>query len=268
MGKWKPKLGETYYFVTHWLRVSKSSWADWSGEKWLLEEGNCFRTEQEAEAKLEKIKAIFKDQQITEHKSKLTAEIFDREDCPTWARYAAVNADGKVALFSNNPSRGDSQWGVTYYSISVNTVILDDVMYDASDWKNSLIERPKKRKPLTDWVWMKDNNGNCHDSDINCAGVPCRHCIYSFINHEARAAFYDLTFEESNKEQDFEIGDIVEYTVEYHTSVGIKKVTVTSPILAVKKEDSKSYLVYWYGSDQTKYLDLAQYKVKLIKKAK
>lgn len=154
MSKWKPMLGETYYFIDQYLHTAKDIWQDYDCERRLLEVGNCFRTAQEAEAKLEKIKAIFKEHQTAEQKPKLTVEVFDREDCPTWARYAAVNANGKVALFSDDPSRRDSQWGVTYYSSSVHTVILDDVMYDASDWKNSLIERPKKCKRLPDWVYV------------------------------------------------------------------------------------------------------------------
>ena len=152
MCKWKPKLGETYYFVTHWLRVSKSSWANWSGEKRLLEEGNCFRTEQEAEAKLEKIKAIFKEHQTTEQKLKLTVGVFDREDCPEWAMYAALNADGKVWFFSNKPSCKAGKWNVDYCGIVVQAITLVDVVYDASDWKNSLVERPWKHKRLPDWV--------------------------------------------------------------------------------------------------------------------
>lgn len=123
-------------------------------------------------------------------------------------------------------------------------------------------------EPKQDWMWMKDNKRYC-STGIQCRGVFCKDCIYSRTNNKLRADFYDLTFGKTNQEQDFEIGDIVEYTVEYYTSVGAKVITVTSPILAVSRvNNSKSYLVYWYDGDQTRYLDLSQYKATLIKKAK
>ena len=120
------------------------------------------------------------------------------------------------------------------------------------------------KEPERTWTWMLTNS-YCPICGTYCIETSCRDCIYSRYNADNRKAFYESKFKE---EETFEVGDIVEYTVEYHTSVGIKKVTVTSPILAVKKVDGKSYLVYWYDSDQTRYLDLSQYKVKLIKKAK
>lgn len=164
MNNWEPKLGETYYFVTHWLRVSKSSWASWSGEKRLLEEGNCFRTKQEAEAKLEKIKAIFKDQQITEQnpkltkeKPKLTVEVFDREDCPEWAKWAAVDADGEAFYYSSEPKLDHGVW----ICPTLARVEFIPGSYDSKDWKHSLIERPKKCKPLPDWVTV---GAPCYDT--------------------------------------------------------------------------------------------------------
>lgn len=127
-------------------------------------------------------------------------------------------------------------------------------------------------EPKRDWTWMKYNKKYCSERGLDCKGIHCEHCIYSQWNCKARADFYNLTFGKTNQEQDFEVGDIVEYTAEHKTSLYTKEeLTVTTPILAVRLEketDSKLYLVYWHISKEPRYLDLSQYKVKLIKKAK
>ena len=91
---------------------------------------------------------------------KLTAEVFNRPDCPEWARYAVVNANGKVVFFSDVPSPRYDKWIVTY---SAQTYMLDDVRFDASDWRNSLIERPAKLPDwckVGEWCYCKDDDGN------------------------------------------------------------------------------------------------------------
>ena len=65
---------------------------------------------------------------------KLTVDIFNRPDCPEWAQYAAVDADGSGHVFVNKPERGVLSWRRCSY-IGV---------YDASGWEDSLIERPAK----------------------------------------------------------------------------------------------------------------------------
>lgn len=69
---------------------------------------------------------------------KLTVDIFDRPDCPEWARYAAVDADGAGHIFDGKPDKGSLYWR-DYY---VNATYIG--RYDVSDWQNSLIERPAK----------------------------------------------------------------------------------------------------------------------------
>lgn len=126
-------------------------------------------------------------------------------------------------------------------------------------------------EPKQAWTWMKDNNGYCAICGVHCKEINCEHCIYSQQNSELRAAFYALTFEESNKEQDFEIGDIVEYTVRYTVGFKDQEDTVTTPIFAVlsdKGTSNKKYLVYSTNPNQLAYIDLDRYKAKLIKKAK
>ena len=69
---------------------------------------------------------------------KLTTNIFSRPDCPEWARWAAVDANGSGHVFDGKPDRGLLYWRGYY----VNGTYIG--MYDASDWQNSLIERPAK----------------------------------------------------------------------------------------------------------------------------
>jgi hypothetical protein len=78
---------------------------------------------------------------------KLTAEVFDRPDCPEWAQYAVVDCDGYAWWYKDVPTRGvagkwfcdDTYWKGTHG------------IWDASDWQNSLIKRPEGTK-LPDWV--------------------------------------------------------------------------------------------------------------------
>lgn len=69
---------------------------------------------------------------------KLTVEVFDHPDCPAWANYASVNKNGRVVFYEDKKSPGAKA---------------DIGFFDASDWKNSLIERPKKQEQLP--VWCK-----------------------------------------------------------------------------------------------------------------
>lgn len=66
---------------------------------------------------------------------KLTVDIFDRPDCPEWAKWAAVDEDGKGYLYSSEPARG-----LHVFHFGLDNDYIGD--YDPSDWQNSLIERP------------------------------------------------------------------------------------------------------------------------------
>lgn len=68
---------------------------------------------------------------------KLTVDIFYRPDCPEWAKWAAVDEDGKGYLYSIEPDRGLHAWHLSACDEYVGK-------YDSSDWQNSLIERPAK----------------------------------------------------------------------------------------------------------------------------
>lgn len=77
---------------------------------------------------------------------KLTAEVFDLPNCPSWARYAAVDSDGIGMFYADRPVAGNVGWIYPDDSYHRTTVIFtaDDRDYrpfDATDWKHSLIQR-------------------------------------------------------------------------------------------------------------------------------
>ncbi len=78
---------------------------------------------------------------------KLTVEVFDRPDCPEWAEYAAVDADGAVWGFAIEPYFDEENrcWVCHTDDYEGSSFIAEG--FDASDWKNSLIKRVK---PTTD----------------------------------------------------------------------------------------------------------------------
>lgn len=59
--RWKPKKGEQYFYIRLGMcynDVESIVWIDNAIDIHLYESGNCFRTEKQAEAKLEKIKKL------------------------------------------------------------------------------------------------------------------------------------------------------------------------------------------------------------------
>ena len=82
---------------------------------------------------------------------KLTAEVFDREDCPEWANWAAVDSCGDAYYYNEKPQTNSRTWG--------NPVLCEfDYIdkFDATDWQNSLIERHAKLPDwckVGEWVW-------------------------------------------------------------------------------------------------------------------
>lgn len=71
---------------------------------------------------------------------KLTVDIFNHPDCPGWAKWAAVDANGLGHVFDGKPDRGLLYWRGYY----VNAIYIGD--YDPTDWQNSLIERPEAER--------------------------------------------------------------------------------------------------------------------------
>lgn len=69
-----------------------------------------------------------------EQRPKLTAEVFSLDDCPTWAQYAAVDANGLAYWYEDKPEQLTTEWQSNERARRISQD------YDASDWKNSLIE--------------------------------------------------------------------------------------------------------------------------------
>ena len=111
--RWKPENMETYFYVGRDFEAYNAIWLEDFPEKTRWQKGNCFRTEAEAQAAAEKIKALLLSLQDNDETlqdgiqdkqlPKLTAEVFDRPDCPKWAKYAAVDNDGMAVLFKHRP---------------------------------------------------------------------------------------------------------------------------------------------------------------------
>lgn len=146
--RWKPGNGEQYWLVAFtdtMQSVWRSDIAD--NSRWRM--GNCFKTKEEAVTALKKITSLLlrlHSEPVTECNQlpKLTVEVFDRPDCPEWAQYAAVDADGDGYYYEDKPRacEADGEWLVDKCIIGTNCIITDD--FDPTDWQNSLIERSIK----------------------------------------------------------------------------------------------------------------------------
>lgn len=77
-------------------------------------------------------------------RKRLTTAVFKRKSCPKWARYAAVNKSGLTFYFGWEPILLDDCWMPSPQEIILELGFLG--VFDASDWKNSLIERPEVKK--------------------------------------------------------------------------------------------------------------------------
>lgn len=156
--RWKPECGETYYFVGNTGNIGAYEWrADLTDTRYY-EVGNCLKTKAKAEAAAEKVKALL----LSLHEPttncnqlpKLTADVFDRPDCPEWAQYAAVSSDGRCLVCREYPILiGGRRWAnpESYWEKTI------DGKFDTTDWQNSLIKRPAKLPDwckVGEWVWL------------------------------------------------------------------------------------------------------------------
>lgn len=74
---------------------------------------------------------------------KLTESVFDRYDCPEWAEYAAVDAAGEVWAFAFEPFLNDENSCWVCPADDYESSVFIAAGYDATDWRNSLIKRPR-----------------------------------------------------------------------------------------------------------------------------
>ena len=88
----------------------------------------------------------------TEKRYILNERVFELDECPDWAQYAAVDADGEAYWYSAKPSRVGGDW-VDFYGFDGRIRLIRDgdnaLIFDATGWKHSLIARPRKVLEVT-----------------------------------------------------------------------------------------------------------------------
>lgn len=163
--RWKPEDDQKYYFINNMLTVSKNNYIkNYEFDDLRYQNGNCFKTEAEAQAAAAKVKALLLSlhEPVTNCNQlpKLTTEVFDSPDCPEWAKYAAVDADGDGFYYEEKPRvcEADGEWLVDKCITGLNRIISGD--FTPYDWQNSLIERPAKLPEwckVGEWVYYNDS---------------------------------------------------------------------------------------------------------------
>ena len=176
--RWKPMKGETYWVVGRDATVHKFKWSSDGYDSDNYDIGNCFKTKEEAQAAAEKVKTLLLSlhdndtaasfsipdtvpkievddrgvvldlKPLPDTLPKLTAEVFNRQDCPEDAKIAIVNQDGSACFGSFATAKpaygfwygkGDGKWFILLGK------------WDASDWQTSLVERPVTETKLPEW---------------------------------------------------------------------------------------------------------------------
>ena len=148
--KWMPKFKETFYFIDSVFVVNEKEWENSILDEVRREKGNCFQTREKAEIAAQLVKEtvldLRKEQPVTDcnQSPKLTVEVFDRPDCPEWAKYAAVDKNGDAYYFRQKPYINKAKNAWITNSIRNICWFFIDHNWDSSDWQHSLIERPSK----------------------------------------------------------------------------------------------------------------------------
>ena len=62
--KWKPKIGETYYFIDCYIEVVDNPWSDDYWDNLDYNNGNCFKTKEEAQKYADKFIEILKERKL------------------------------------------------------------------------------------------------------------------------------------------------------------------------------------------------------------
>ena len=77
----------------------------------------------------------------------LNDKVFELDECPDWAQWAAVDADGKAHWFDSQPCVRAKCW--VLQPCSSLSRICFGWLFDATDWQHSLIKRPEKVLEVT-----------------------------------------------------------------------------------------------------------------------
>lgn len=143
--RWKPKKGKPYWTIDTFAKVWRQTYSNDTYDSAFYSIGNCFSTENEAISAAEKFKALLLSLQEPiidcNQLPKLTSEVFDHPDCPTWAKWAAVDNNGSAQWYGKRPvfNTHNNMW---YPECTDYRIYAIEGKYDASDCENSLIERP------------------------------------------------------------------------------------------------------------------------------
>lgn len=191
--RWKPNNGEKYFYVNlQYGEPRRDTWLNTDLDENRWENGDCFKTEKEAEYAAIKVKDLLfslhrgiaidivtKDALVKADSvmnlsrafvklfandkelqasiqdkidniqdkplPKLTAEVFNRSDCPEWAKYAAVDSCGDAYFYAKKPQACSKRWNVPVHCKFFCYI----GKFATYDWQNSLVERPAAKLP--DW---------------------------------------------------------------------------------------------------------------------
>ena len=87
-----------------------------------------------------------KEVQVTITLYVLTEKVFELDECPDWAQYAAVDENWTAYWYSSRPFRMSYKW---FYRPDCKRKTIGKCNFDAADWQNSLIKRPEKVLEVT-----------------------------------------------------------------------------------------------------------------------
>lgn len=62
--KWKPKVGDTYYYISYGFEAAGVHWSGDYGDNLVYNSGNCFKTEEEAQKYADKFSEILKERKL------------------------------------------------------------------------------------------------------------------------------------------------------------------------------------------------------------
>ena len=179
--RWKPGYNEDYYYVDSDLSVVTDCWY---GESYMdtshYDNYNCFKTREEAVAVAEKVKKLLESinepvqPEKVEPLQKLTVEVFYRPDCPEWATVAVVNEDGTATWGSGDVRSCCGEWWAHASDAQWESI---PGKFDASDWENSLIERPQKVTlpewcKVGEWVYVHHSYHKITQIETDGCSVP------------------------------------------------------------------------------------------------
>ena len=166
--RWQPEKGEEYWNVNDFAAIQKIVWRDDKFDRDFYEIGNCFKTAAEAKAAADKFRELLlslHDEPVTNCNQlpKLTAEVFDRPDCPEWAKCAMVNGWGNCLLLDGVP-HGTPETGYMGYNRKTQPMQKWGI-FDSKDdnGKFYYVERPAKLPDwckVGEWCYCLDDLGN------------------------------------------------------------------------------------------------------------